>query len=107
MRADLRHLETKIDRLAASVEARFEGVDGRFDSLEVRSVATDAALANFAASVDARFAQVNQTAATNLALTLSAIEGLAASTESRFARVEETAAANLATLLNALDAKRS
>jgi hypothetical protein len=65
MRADLRHMQ-----------ATLVGLDGSVKAL-------DRKLDNFMASVDARFDQVNQTSATNLAITLEAIKGLDRKIESR------------------------
>ena len=49
-----------------------------------------ATLDAFEASVNARFGELEQTMATNLALTLEAIEKLGASREMRSANVEQT-----------------
>jgi hypothetical protein len=72
MRADIRGLTSghmKLESEQATLQAELIGVRA-----DVRRVETK--LDNFMASVDARFDQVNQTSATNLAITLEAIKGL-------------------------------
>jgi uncharacterized protein YlxW (UPF0749 family) len=74
LRADFRRLETKVDGL----DAKVDGLDAKVDRLDAKVDRLDATmnlrLTNLEASMDARFDQVNQTAATNLAVVLNAIE---------------------------------
>ena len=65
LRADLRALDGKID----SVDAKVERLDAKVERLDAKVDAHDA-------SNQARFAQIQQTAATNLAVTLEAFKGL-------------------------------
>lgn len=95
MQADLRAVraeQIQLESEQSNFRADLKRVEGKVE--------------NIGRSVDARFDQGNQTAATNLALTLSAIEKLSAATEARLARVEQTAAENLQTVLQAVEGKR-
>ncbi len=69
MRADFVRLEAKVDGL----DVKVDGLDSKVNSLDSKMDSLDAKVGRLAASVDARFDQVNQTAATNLEILLNAI----------------------------------
>ena len=69
-------LEHRFDGL----EHRFDGLEHRFDGLEHRFDGLERRFERFEASVDARFRQIEETAATNLQILLAAINGRGAPT---------------------------
>jgi peptidoglycan hydrolase CwlO-like protein len=70
IRADVRNLDIKIDR----VDAKVHRVDAKVDRVNANVVSLDEKVENLGRSMDARFAQVNETAASNLDIVLKAIE---------------------------------
>jgi hypothetical protein len=71
VRSELQQLNTRMDHF----HARMDHLDAKVDRLEARMDRFETKLDNFAASVDARFEQVERSAATNLQVLLSAING--------------------------------